>query len=67
MGIVQELNWVEYNADTEFRTWAPDLASIFAGEVVYEWKKGSPSRAERRAMKRFVEEELSGGWGRGWV
>lgn len=65
MGIVQSLNWFEYNAKSEFHDWAPDLASAFADDVVEQWKQGKPSRAERRAMKAFVEEELSGGWGVG--
>ncbi len=61
MGLLLGLYQFEYESTSEFKDWAPDAASNFAWVVVDTWKAGSPSRADIKAVKKFIEEEL-GGW-----
>lgn len=56
----------EYQSRSKFRDWAPDVVSECAWFVVDAWKAGTPSRADRAAVKAFIAEELAG-WGAGLV
>ena len=62
MGLLLGLYRFEDQSASSFKEWAPDTAGIFADAVVDAWKAGSPSRADVKALKAFIEEELSG-WG----
>ncbi len=62
MGIVAGLYQFEHECKTQFKDWAPDAAISFAEEVVDAWKANSPSRADIKALKAFIAENL-GGWG----
>ena len=62
MGLLLGLYEFEHESTSEFKDWAPDAASEFAWAVVDAWKAGGPSRADRAAVRAFVEEELAG-WG----
>ena len=62
MGLLAGLYRFEHVSISEFKNWAPDSPIIFAEEVVETWKTGSPGRADRAAVKAFIEDEL-GGWG----
>jgi hypothetical protein len=61
-GILAGLHEFEHKSESEFKDWAPDAAISFAEEAVDTWKAGSPSRADVKAMKAFLADEL-GGWG----
>ena len=62
MGLLQGFCRFEEESKAEFKNWAPDAASNFAWVVVDAWKKGAPSKADRKALKAFIEEEMAG-WG----
>jgi hypothetical protein len=62
MGLLLGLERFEHESTTEFKDWAPDAPLAFAGTVVNAWKAGSPGRADVKAVKTFIEDEL-GGWG----
>jgi hypothetical protein len=61
MGLLLGLYQFEHECTSQFKDWAPDAAGSFAWVVVDAWKKGAPGRADVKAVKAFVEEEL-GGW-----
>ena len=44
------------------KNWAPDATGIVADAVVEAWKAGSPSQADVKAVRAFIEEKLYG-WG----
>jgi len=62
MGLLLGLYRCKRESTSEFKDWAGDAPSIFADAVVDAWKAGAPSRADVKAVKTFIEEEL-GGWG----
>jgi len=62
MGLLLGLYRFKHESTSEFKDWAPDAPGIFAETVVDAWKAGSPSRADVKAVKAFVEDELEG-WG----
>ncbi len=62
MGLLLGLYQFDEESTNEFKDWAPDAPTIFAEAVVDVWKKGKPSRADVKAVRAFVEEELFG-WG----
>ncbi len=62
VGILAGLCQFDEESKSKFKEWAPAAADSFAGEVVHQWKAGSPGRADVKAMKAFIEGEL-GGWG----
>ncbi len=61
-GLLAGLYEFEHESKSKFKEWAPDAADSFAEEVVDAWKAGSPGRADVRALKAFIADEL-GGWG----
>ncbi len=61
MGLLLGLFRFEEESTSEFKDWAPGAASNFAWVVVDAWKAGAPGPADRRAVKKFIDEEL-GGW-----
>lgn len=61
MGLLMGLYQFERDSTNEFKDWAPDVAGSLAWVVVDAWKEGSPKRADVKAVKAFVEQEL-GGW-----
>jgi hypothetical protein len=66
MGLLLGLYQFDHESRSKFKDWAPDAPSIFAETVVNAWKAGSPSRADVKAVKAFIENELYG-WGEGLV
>jgi len=66
MGLLLGLYRFDHESASEFKDWAPDAPSNFAWVVVDAWKAGAPSRADVKALKAFIEDEL-GGWGAGLV
>jgi hypothetical protein len=66
MGLLLGLYKFDDESTSEFMGWAPDAPGIFAEEVVEVWKAGSPSRADVKALRTFIEEALFG-WGAGLV
>ena len=66
MGLLLGLYQFDHESRSKFKDWAPDAPNIFAKTVVDAWKAGAPSRADVKAVKAFVEDEL-GGWGEGLV
>lgn len=63
MGLLLGFYQFEHEATSEFKNWAVDAPISFAETVVEAWKDGTPSRADVKTVRTFVEEEL-GGWGR---
>jgi hypothetical protein len=61
MGLLLGLYRFKHESTSEFKDWGPDAPSNFAWTVVDAWKAGSPSRADVKAVKAFIEDEL-GGW-----
>jgi len=51
----------EHESTIEFKDWATDVPVALADAAVDAWKDGSPSRADTRAVKSFIEDKL-GGW-----
>jgi hypothetical protein len=66
MGLLLGLYRFDHESTSEFKDWAPDAPIIFAEAVVDAWKAGAPNRADVKALKAFIEDEL-GGWGTGLV
>jgi hypothetical protein len=62
MGLLLGLYRFENESPSRFKEWAPGAAGIFADAVVDAWKAGSPRRADVKALRTFIEEELFG-WG----
>ena len=62
MGLLLGLYQFDHESKSKFKDWAPDAPSGFAWTVVDAWKAGSPSRADAKVVKAFIEDEL-GGWG----
>lgn len=62
MGLLLWLYRFEDQSSSTFKEWAPDAAGIFADAVVDAWKAGSSRRADVKALRTFIEEELYG-WG----
>jgi len=62
MGLLLGLYRFDHESTSKFKDWAPDAPSAFADSVVDAWKDGSPSRADVKAVRAFIEDEL-GGWG----
>ncbi|TEU19246.1 MAG: hypothetical protein E3J21_04285 [Anaerolineales bacterium] len=62
MGLLLGLYRFKHESTSEFKNWAPDAPSGFAWAVVNAWKAGSPSRADVKAVKAFIEDYLCG-WG----
>ena len=62
MGLLLGLYRFENESSSKFKEWAPDTPDIFADAVVDAWKAGSPRRADVKALRTFIEEELFG-WG----
>ena len=62
MGLLLGLYRFKRESTSEFKNWAGDAPSIFADAVVDAWKAGTPSRADVKAVKAFIEDELFG-WG----
>ncbi len=62
MGLLLGLYRFKRESTSEFKDWAGDAPSIFADAVVDAWKAGSPSQADVKAVKAFIEDELFG-WG----
>jgi hypothetical protein len=60
MGLLMGLYAFEHESTNEFRDWAPDAASEWAGEVVSTWKKERPHRSDTEEMKSFIDQELTG-------
>jgi hypothetical protein len=66
MGLLLGLYQFEHESKSKFKDWAPDAPSGCAWAVVNAWKAGSPTRADVKAVKAFIEDELCG-WGAGLV
>ncbi|MFQ5858570.1 MAG: hypothetical protein ACE5LU_23470 [Anaerolineae bacterium] len=66
MGLLLGLFKFDHESPSEFKDWAGGGVGHFDWAVVDAWKAGGPSRADRAAVKGFVEEELAG-WGAGLV
>ena len=66
MGLLLGLYQFDDESRSKFKDWAPDAPSEFAWAVVDAWKAGAPSRADVKAVKAFIEDELYG-WGEGLV
>jgi hypothetical protein len=66
MGLLLGLYQFDHESRSKFKDWAPDAPGIFAETVVDAWKAGSPSRADVKAVKAFIEDELYG-WEAGLV
>jgi hypothetical protein len=66
MGLLLGLYRFDHESTSEFKDWTPDAPSNFAWTVIDAWKAGAPSRADVKAVKAFIEDEL-GGWGTGLV
>ena len=62
MGLLLGLYRFERESMSQFKNWAPDASIIFAEAVVDAWKAGPLSRADVKAVKAFIEDELAG-WG----
>ena len=62
MGLLLGLYQFDDESTSKFKDWAPDAPSSFAWAVVDAWKAGAPSRADVKAVKASIEDEL-GGWG----
>jgi hypothetical protein len=62
MGLLLGLYQFDHESRSKFKDWAPDAPSEFAWAVVDAWKAGSPSRADVKAVKAFIEKELDR-WG----
>lgn len=62
MGLLLGFYQFEHESTSEFKNWAVDAPIIFAETVVDTWKTGTPGRADVKAVRAFIEEEL-GGWG----
>jgi len=60
MGLLMGLYAFEHESGTEFKDWAPDAASEWAGEVVSTWKNGRPRRSDIEEMKAFIDQEMAG-------
>ena len=60
MGLLLGLYQFEHESRSKFKDWAPDAPSAFADSVVDAWKDGSPGRADVKAVKAFIENELEG-------
>jgi len=66
MGLLLGLYQFDHESRSKFKDWVPDVPSEFAWSVVDAWKAGSPSRADVKAVKAFIEDELCG-WEAGLV
>ena len=62
IGLLLGLYRFEHESTNEFKDWAVDESAEFAREVIDRWKSGSPSQADVREVKQFIDEEL-----KGWV
>lgn len=62
MGLLLGFYRFDHESDSEFKDWAPDAMNVFPDTVVETWKSGKPSRADAKAVKKFIEEQLRG-WG----
>jgi cytochrome P450 len=61
MGLLLGLHQFEHESTSEFKDWTHDAPDNFAWVVVDTWKARAPNRADVKAVKAFIEEEL-GGW-----
>lgn len=66
MGLLLGLYEFEHESTSEFKNWAVDAPIVFAETVVDVWKTGTPGRADIKAVKTFIEEEL-GRWERSLI
>jgi len=62
MGLLLGLYRFEDESTSKFKEWEPDAAGVFAEVAVDAWKAGDPSRADVKALRTFIKDELSG-WG----
>jgi hypothetical protein len=60
LGSLVRLYKFEDESTSKFKDWAPDAPGTFAEEVVVVWKVGSPSRADIKVLRTFIEDELFG-------
>jgi hypothetical protein len=61
MGLLLGLHQFEHESTSEFKDWTRGAPDNFAWVVVDTWKARAPNRADVKAVKAFIEEEL-GGW-----
>jgi hypothetical protein len=66
MGLLAGLRRFGQESASQFREWAPDAPTVFSQVVIEAWKTGAPSRADRKVVRTFIEEEL-GLRGAKWV
>jgi hypothetical protein len=57
-GLLLGLHRFKHESTSEFKNWAPDAPSVFTEVVIDAWKEGNPSRADRKIIRTFIEEEL---------
>ncbi len=62
MGLLLGFHRFDYESDSKFKDWAPDAMSVFPDTVIETWKGGKPSRADAKAVDKFIAEQLRG-WG----
>ncbi len=58
MGLLTGLHRFNDESTSQFKEWAPDAPAIFSEAVIDAWREGKPGRADRKAVRAFLEEEL---------
>jgi hypothetical protein len=60
MGLLLGLYKFDDESTNEFKDWAGDAPTAFAGDIVRIWKDGRPSKADINVLRTLIEEALDG-------
>jgi hypothetical protein len=60
MSLLLGLYQFKHDSTSEFKDWAPDSLSGFAGVVIKVWKEGAPGQSDFQALEAFIESRLDG-------
>jgi hypothetical protein len=58
IGLLAGLRRFDDESTSQFKEWASDAPAVFTEAVIDAWKEGKPSRADRKTVRAFMEEEL---------
>jgi hypothetical protein len=58
MGLLAGLCRFDDESTSQFKEWAAGAPAVFTEAVIDAWQEGKPSRADRKAVRAFMEEEL---------
>jgi hypothetical protein len=56
MGIIEGLYQFEYESNSEFKDWAPDIANSIATEILNNWKKSCNDNGKLNEVEEYISE-----------